>query len=155
MTPISATESGRDTAGGLAMLEELLRLAGHVLRNSLNGAAVNTEVVRSRISKGRISADLGTFASRAAGEVDRASDFGSGIAALARIILLTAAGGERNAAARTGSDQFRVDGLPGDYAVPPELDSLAKCIGVSIERDGSAVIFKGSALVPRNPNTEA
>ena len=63
----------------LETLERLATRAAHPVRNALNGAALNTEVVRSRAMREVPAAPLASFAEAASGQVEHAA---AGIAAL-------------------------------------------------------------------------
>ncbi|HEV7839355.1 MAG TPA: hypothetical protein VGO75_14905, partial [Gemmatimonadaceae bacterium] len=57
---------------------EILRRAGHELRNALSGVAVNVEVVRSRAAVAGGSAEIHSFAERASSQISEASALADG-----------------------------------------------------------------------------
>jgi hypothetical protein len=69
----------------LEALQRVAGRAGHELRNVLNGAAVNLEVVRSRAARpGADAASVARYAETAAGELERVMAMAEGLLALAR-----------------------------------------------------------------------
>ena len=75
----------------------LLRRAGHELRNAQNAAAVNLEVVRSRVAAGRTDAQsLQSFAENAAAGLEESARLAEGLVSLCSAITGSlAAGGVR------------------------------------------------------------
>lgn len=124
------------------------------MRNSLNGAAINAEVIRSRLAKGNAT-DLEAFAERVALEVNRATGIGTGIAALARLVAIADRRTRMAGDGSVESCELVFDALPRDYELPRELEQLATIAGLTVERTSSAVIFKGSAISSRLSNAEA
>ena len=81
----------------LETLERLATRAAHPVRNALNGAALNAEVVRSRAGRDGPAAPLLPFATAAAGQVDHAA---TGIAALLSFLRPESAPADATAIAR-------------------------------------------------------
>ncbi len=79
------TDSDRIASLWLATLGELATLASHEIRNPLNGALLNTAVVRQRAAKDAISpAEIAPFAESAATELERVTALIEALLALAR-----------------------------------------------------------------------
>ncbi len=68
----------------LSTLEQLAEHIAHDIRNGLNGAAVNVEVVRSRTARGGEGASVAGYAAAAAAELERVSAQTDALVALAR-----------------------------------------------------------------------
>ncbi|HET7584114.1 MAG TPA: hypothetical protein VFK13_04360 [Gemmatimonadaceae bacterium] len=89
--PPAGTEGGEAALLWLEMLARLAALGGHAVRNPLNAAAVNLEVVRTRLARGG-GRERGTggggallpFAGRAAEELERATALLNALLDLAR-----------------------------------------------------------------------
>jgi len=60
-------------------VREIIRRAGHEIRNALNGVAVNVEVVRSRSGREGSAKDLTSFADHASAQVREASVLADGL----------------------------------------------------------------------------
>lgn len=118
------------------MLREVIRRAGHEIRNALNGIAVNVEVVRSRSTRDTGSAEITPFAERAILQVSAASVLTNGLLALVNASL---GGGSTGKAGRlTGSLELP---LSESSASLTEIQRLAAAIGVSVEERGNNVIL--------------
>jgi hypothetical protein len=135
----------------LDALERLAERAAHEVRNPLNGALLNTEVVRSRTAgEGSAGAALAPFARAAAEELARVSALTEALLALARpprapvdlgavlapLVVIAAAG----ARARGGNVVMET---PAAAPLPPGLDprgargALAATLDAVVARGGT------------------
>lgn len=123
------------------VIDGLARRASHEVKNALNAAAVNLEVVRSRTAQGKVSAEeVGEFAKRAAKEQETASTLAIGALDLLRVFATSAEGAmiERSA----GKTSLRLENHAGADAIPSgEMRALLVRMGVAVEVEGSATIF--------------
>ena len=133
----------------------LLKRAGHELRNAQNAAAVNLEVVRSRVASGKIESEaLRPFADNAAQGLEDSARLGEAMVSLF------------SATANALSSDLFIE-TPGDGGVitlelgmPPEQASalvqrvrlLAERAGFSAEASGSGVILR---VPPENERNRA
>ena len=121
---------------------EILRRAGHEIRNALSGAAVNIEVVRSRLGRESPPKDVAAFAERAAAQIGEASSLSDGLLALVAAI---AAPDADQAPARTShGGESRIElMIYGDAApvIVSDIERLASRIGVGVEQHGQSVIL--------------
>jgi signal transduction histidine kinase len=126
-------------------VREIIRRAGHELRNALSGVAVNVEVVRSRAGR-RGSADAGeqtSFAERASAQVEEASKLTDGLLALVSSVLAAqAAGTLKEPGGHSAGSQIELM-IYGDAAaaVVADIERLASRIGVGVEQHGRSVIL--------------
>ena len=121
---------------------EIIRRAGHEIRNALSGAAVNVEVVRSRLSREAPPRDVATFAERAAAQIHEASSLSDGLLALVGAIVAPKA--EPAPAAARHDAESRIElRLYGDSApaIVSDIERLASRIGVGVEQHGQSVIL--------------
>src|SRR5213080_4920923 len=79
-----------------------LRRAGHELRNAQSGAAVNLEVIRSRIASGAATGSLQQFADNAAQGLDDSARLAESTNALCIALTTGVAGGNVVVRDRTG-----------------------------------------------------
>lgn len=124
-------------------VSEILRRAGHQLRNALNGVAVNVEVVRSRTDREESSKELKAFAERASAQVGEASALTDGLLALVTAVLAAGAA-ETLKTTGSGGAGSRVElMIYGDRAVSlmSDIERLASRIGVGVEQRGQRVIL--------------
>ena len=132
----------RLSASDLKVIREVVRRAGHEIRNALNGVAVNVEVVRSRLSRDPASCDTVPFAERAVLNVSAASVLTNGLLALTNAALASGtqtAGEEGKKEPVTGSVELK---LGNASAVLSDIRRLAAAIDVSVEEHGANVILK-------------
>ncbi len=134
------TEARRE-ASDSAVLREVIRRAGHEIRNALSGVAVNLEVVRSRVSREQASAEVLSFADRARLQIQTATGLTNG--------LLAVMGAAVSAAPEPLGKSTGKSGKGGELALNADLsavladiEQLANAIGVSIEQRGGNVILK-------------
>jgi signal transduction histidine kinase len=123
---------------------EILRRAGHELRNALSGVAVNLEVVRSRAARDGATGEIKSFAERAASQISEASALADGVLALTRALLLFSGGnGSKNAPDYGAGSQLELM-IYGDAAdaVLSDIKRLASRIDVEVEEHPRSVILK-------------
>lgn len=131
----------RLSASDIKVIREIIRRAGHEIRNALNGVAVNVEVVRSKSTREPGSGEARAFAERAILNVSAASVLTNGLLALANASL-----GAGSPVAKGKKD--RVTGgsveltLTDTSAVLSDIQRLAAAIDVSVEQRGTNVILK-------------
>jgi hypothetical protein len=131
----------------------LLRRAGHELRNAHSAAAVNLEVVRSRVAAGRAGeTGLESFADNAAKGLEEAARLGEGIIALCSAV--TTGLGSKSVLARRrddGSTALEMT-MSADSAerVIGGVGALADRIGLGVERTAAGVIL----CIPPNYETD-
>jgi hypothetical protein len=127
MTRISAT----DCASATATLREATRRLAHHASNAANAAAVNVEVLRSRLARGSGSADaLVAFAERAAAAMEQVS---AGVGATRA--LLAAVG------------EVAAEESPIVRPVPGEADAVELLVGALMPFDDAAIRFAEAAGV--------
>ena len=124
-------------------VREIIRRAGHELRNALSGVAVNVEVVRSRIGRQGPADELTSFASRASAGVEEASALTDGMLALVSSLLAAQAAGTLKEPAGHGAGTRIELMIYGDAApaVVSDIERLASRIGVGVEQHGARVIL--------------
>ena len=121
---------------------EILRRAGHEIRNALSGAAVNIEVVRTRLAREAPPKDVSAFAERAAAQIGEASSLSDGLLALVASILSSPV--KQSVAGRHNGGESRIElMIYGDAAaaVVSDIERLASRIGVGVEQHGQSVIL--------------
>ncbi len=135
-------EESLDAAGAL---RQLLRRAGHELRNAQNAAAVNFEVVRSRIEAGKADASsLRPFAENAAKGIEESADIGEAVIALcAAVTSSTSAGGITVRADLDASAliEVKMSAEPAQQ-LAQRLAMLAERAGFTVEATDTGVIFR-------------
>jgi hypothetical protein len=120
---------------------EIFRRAGHEIRNALSGAAVNIEVVRSRLGREAPAQDVVTFAERAAAQIGEASSLSDGLLALVGAL---ARGLEQPPSGSANGGESRIElMIYGDAsaAVVSDIERLASRIGVGVEQHAQRVIL--------------
>jgi signal transduction histidine kinase len=123
---------------------EILRRAGHELRNALSGVAVNLEVVRSRAARDGESGDIKSFAERAASQISEASALADGVLALTRALLVPGhdSGPKKGSPAGAGSQiELMIYGESAD-ALMSDIKRLASRIDVEVEEHARSVILR-------------
>src|SRR4029079_6721382 len=125
------------------MIREVVRRAGHEIRNALSGASVNVEVVRGRAAREPGKADISTFAERASSQLSEASSLVDGLLALVSAVLAAQAGGTLSTTAGHGAGTQIELMIYGDAAAPvvSDIERLASRIGVGVEQRGPSVIL--------------
>ena len=137
------TDARHRGADAPQVIREVVRRAGHEIRNALSGASVNVEVVRSRAARGGEQADISTFAERASSQISEASSLADGLLALVSSVLAAQAGGMLSATAGHGAGTQIELMIYGDAAAPvvSDIERLASRIGVGVEQRGPSVIL--------------
>ena len=125
-------------------LRELVRRAGHEIRNALNGISVNVEVVRSRSSRDESPKELAPFAERASAQVGEASALTDGLLALVDSVLMAQAEGTlESSGGRSAGGRIELT-IYGERAagLVSDIERLASRIGVAVEQHGQRVILR-------------
>jgi hypothetical protein len=125
-------------------VREIIRRAGHEIRNALNGIAVNVEVVRSRAGREGASQELASFAERASAQVGEASALTDGLLAFVNsVVTAQAHGALKTSGGRTAGGLIELK-IYGDAVagVVSDIERLASRIGVGVEQDGQRVILR-------------
>jgi hypothetical protein len=133
----------RAKADALDIVREIIRRAGHEIRNALNGVAVNVEVVRSRVAREGAATEIASFAERASTQIGEATALTNGLLSLVGIVLAAEARGTlRSAAGASGGSRLELM-IYGDRArvLVSDIKHLADRIGVAIEEDAMRVIL--------------
>ena len=125
-------------------VREILRRAGHELRNALNGVAVNVEVVRSRADREGSAKELASFAERASAQVGEASALTDGLLAFVGSVLSAQSGGTLKTTGDGGAGSRIELMIYGDRfaSIVSDIERLTSRIGVGVEQDGQRVILK-------------
>jgi hypothetical protein len=125
-------------------VREIIRRAGHEIRNALSGVAVNVEVVRSRAGREGAAKEVVSFAERASAQVAEASALTDGLLALVSSILSAQAAGTLKSTGGHGAGAGVELMLYGDAAasVLSDIERLASRVGVGVEQRGQRVILR-------------
>ncbi|HET9634367.1 MAG TPA: hypothetical protein VFP26_00425, partial [Gemmatimonadaceae bacterium] len=133
----------RLSASDLKVIREVIRRAGHEIRNALNGVAVNVEVVRSRLSRDPAAGDTIPFAERAILNLSAASVLTNGLLALTNATLTSGADPVAQKAKKSPVSGGSVELTLGNAsAVLADIRRLAAAIDVSVEERGANVILR-------------
>jgi len=121
---------------------EIIRRAGHEIRNALNAIAVNVEVVRSRSGSDRAAKDLTSFAERASAQVGEASALTDGLLALVSSLVTALAAGTLKTTRHGAGSRIELM-IYGDNAasITSDIERLTSRIAVGIEQDDERVIL--------------
>jgi hypothetical protein len=124
-------------------VREILRRAGHELRNALNGVSVNVEVVRSRADREGSPKELASFAERASAQVGEASALTDGLLAFVGSVLTSQAAGTLKATGDGGAGSRIELMIYGERSagVMSDIERLTSRIGVGVEQRGQRVIL--------------
>jgi hypothetical protein len=136
------TDARRPAKEAPEAVREIIRRAGHELRNALSGVSVNVEVVRSRAGR-QPALELTSFAERASAQVEEASKLTDGLLALVASVLAAQAAGTLKEVAGHGAGsriELMIYGDAGS-AVVSEIERLGSRIGVGVEQHGRSVIL--------------
>ena len=135
-----------DAAAGVAVaVRALLRRAGHELRNAQSAAAVNLEVVRSRVAAGTVTADgLQSFAENASKGLDESARLADGLIALCSAVTAALAVGDACVRERIDCNAALEISLPPDLAerLASSVAYLAERTGLGVERTAAGVILR-------------
>ncbi len=125
-------------------VREIIRRAGHEIRNALSGVAVNVEVVRSRAGREGSPKELTSFADRASAQIGEASALTDGLLALVNAILAAQAAGTLKSTGGHGAGAAMELMIYGDGASSAlsDIERLASRVGVGVEQDGHRVILR-------------
>ena len=129
-------------------VREIIRRAGHELRNALSGVTVNLEVVSSRLVGETTSKEVVSFADRARLQASAATVLAHGVLSLASSVLAVVGEGTLKSfpyKASDGTVQTRTELLiHGQQAATflADIERLARAVDVSVEQRGSRVILK-------------
>lgn len=124
-------------------VREIIRRAGHEIRNALNGISVNVEVVRSRSAREESPKDIASFAERASAQVGEVSALTDGLLAFVDSVLTAQAEGTlkttggRSAGSRV---ELMIYGERG-VGLLSDIERLASRTGVAVEQRGQSVIL--------------
>jgi signal transduction histidine kinase len=145
------TDARRQAREAPEAVREIVRRAGHEIRNALNGVAVNVEVVRSRSGREGPLKELASFAERASGQVGEASALTNGLLALVGSLLTAQAAGTLKATGGGGTGSRIELMIYGDNAddIVSDIERLASRIGVGVEQHGRSVIL---SILPEGKN---
>lgn len=137
------TDARPQATEGPQAVREVLRRAGHEIRNALNGVAVNVEVVRSRAGREGSAKELTSFAERASAQVGEASALTDGLLALVGSVLAAHAAGTLKTTGGRGAGSRIELMIYGERAaaVVSDIERLASRIGVGVEQHGQSVIL--------------
>ena len=124
-------------------VREILRRAGHELRNALNGVAVNVEVVRSRSNREGSPKELASFAERASAQVGEASALADGLLALVGSVLAAQTDGTLKTTGDGGAGSRIELMIYGERSAGfvSDIERLTSRIGVGVEQHGQRVIL--------------
>jgi len=136
-------DSARAKADALEIVREIIRRAGHEIRNALNGVAVNVEVVRSRVAREGAATEVASFAERAGSQIGEATALTNGLLALVGSVLAAEAQGTLSSARGSGGGSRIELMIYGDRAsvVVSDIKRLADRIGVGVEQRAARVIL--------------
>jgi signal transduction histidine kinase len=138
------TKARPQASEGPEAVREIIRRAGHEIRNALNGVSVNVEVVRSRSGREEPPKELASFAERASAQVGEASALTDGLLALVNSVLTAQAEGTlRSTGGRSAGSRIELM-IYGEQAagLVSDIERLASRIGVAVEQRGQRVILK-------------
>jgi hypothetical protein len=135
-------------------VREILRRAGHELRNALNGVAVNVEVVRSRAGREGSAKDLASFAERASAQVGEASALTDGLLAFVGSVVSAQSAGTLKTTGDGGAGSHIELMIYGERSatIVSDIERLTSRIGVGVEQDGQRVIL--TVLPQGNKNSK-
>jgi hypothetical protein len=136
-------DPARAKADALEIVGEIIRRAGHEIRNALSGVAVNVEVVRSRVARQGSATEIASFAERAGAQIGEVTTLANGLLALVRFVLTAEAQGTlRSAPGASGGSRIELM-IYGDRAsvFVSDFRHLADSIGVGIEQGAKRVIL--------------
>jgi hypothetical protein len=136
-------DPARAKADALEIVGEIIRRAGHEIRNALSGVAVNVEVVRSRVAREGAPTEIATFAERAGAQIGEATALTNGLLALVGFVIAAEARGTlRSAPEASGGSRIELM-IYGDRAsvLVSDIKHLADRIGVGVEQGGKRVIL--------------
>jgi hypothetical protein len=131
----------RREASASPVLREIVRRAGHEIRNALSGVAVNLEVVRSRSAREGAAGEIVSFADRARLQVAAATTLTNGLIALVNAALPSQTDAKGKADVKAG-DSLELLLNRDASAFMSDILLLARAVGISVEQRGANVILK-------------
>ncbi len=138
------TKARTQAAEAPEAVREIIRQAGHEIRNALNGISVNVEVVRSRSAREESPKDISSFAERASAQVGEASALTDGLLAFVDSVLRAQAEGTlKTTGGRSAGSQVELM-IYGERGVGlvSDIERLASRTGVGVEQRGQRVILR-------------
>ena len=137
------TKARTQAAEAPEAVREILRRAGHELRNALNGVAVNVEVVRSRADREGSPKELASFAERASGQVGEASALTDGLLAFVGSVLAAQAAGTLKTTGDGGAGSRIELMIYGERSAGTlsDIERLTSRVGAGVEQHGQRVIL--------------
>jgi len=138
------TDTGGSEKEAIQLVREMLRRAGHEMRNALSGVSVNVEVVRSRLERGKPGDDLTSFAERARLQVGVATMLGDCLLSLINSVLVAVADGSLQSVSGNGAGSQMELMIYGDRRdnILADIRRLANLTGVAVEERDQRVILK-------------
>jgi hypothetical protein len=136
-------DPARAKADALDIVREIIRRAGHEIRNALSGVAVNVEVVKSRVARGGAAPEITSFAERAGAQIGEATALTNALLSIVGIVLAAEAQGTlRSLSGGSGGSRIELM-IYGDRGsgVVSDIKHLTDRIGVGIEEDAKRVIL--------------
>jgi hypothetical protein len=136
-------DPARAKADALDIVREIIRRAGHEIRNALSGVAVNVEVVRSRVAREGSATETASFAERAGAQIGEATALTNGLLSLVGMVLENEARGTLGSApGASGGSRIELM-IYGDRAgvLLSDIKHLADRIGVGVEQGDKRVIL--------------
>jgi hypothetical protein len=136
-------DPARAKADALDIVREIIRRAGHEIRNALSGVAVNVEVVRSRVARQGPATEIASFAERAGAQIGEATALTNGLLSLVGMVLEAEARGTlRSAPGASGGSRIELM-IYGEQAgvLLSDIKHLADRIGVGVEQGDKRVIL--------------
>jgi hypothetical protein len=136
-------DPARARADALDIVREIIRRAGHEIRNALNGVAVNVEVVRSRVAREGAATEIASFAERAGSQMGEATSLTNGLLSLVGVVLSAEAGGTLRTKVGAGGGSRIELMIYGDRAggLVSDIKHLADRIDVGVEQSDERVIL--------------
>jgi hypothetical protein len=136
-------DPARAKADALDIVREIIRRAGHEIRNALSGVAVNVEVVRSRVARQGPATEIASFAERAGAQIGEATALTNGLLSLVGMVLEAEARGTlRSPPGASGGSRIELM-IYGERAgvLLSDIKHLADRIGVGVEQGDKRVIL--------------
>lgn len=136
-------------------MRRLLKRAGHELRNAQNTAAVNLEVVRSRVAAGKTGKEaLQSFADNAAQGLDDSARLGEALVTLCSALANAMGAGDFTEKSTDAGVLLLELAMTADSAerLVQRVSTLAERAGFEAEAAGSGVILR---IPPDNERNRA
>jgi len=136
-------DPARAKAAALDIVRDIIRRAGHEIRNALSGVAVNVEVVRSRAAREGSATEIASFADRASAQIGEATALTNALLSLLGVVLDAETQGTlRSESGGSGGSRIELM-IYGDRAsvLVSDIKHLAGRIGVGVEQGARSVIL--------------